>query len=245
MGWYQRRVHGGCSNSWLVRTQNSRSLHKSIMKCLLVFAVALAAAHADHHEMKAAEMGHIQKVEAVKPVLTYAHAQPLAYTYPVAHPYHTPVVYNHVAPKVQEVTQYVKQPDVTKYVAKPYDVEVKSFQPELQKTGCKNFLGFEVPCKTKREAEHHVIPTVYQVPQVYTHVPHVYNTHQVVAHPTVYKHVAVQQPTVYKYNTKVLPGKVHEVEVPTPQLKHVVEKVPVKPLCTNNFGAPVPCVHNE
>merc|ERR1712014_205700 len=217
-------------NSWLVRTQNSRSLHKSIMKCLLVFAVALAAAHADHHhQMKAAEMGHIQKVEEVKPVLTYA--QPLTYTYPVAHPYHTPVVYNHVAPKVQEVTQYVKQPDVTKYVAKPYDVEVKSFQPELQKTGCKNFLGFEVPCKTKREAEHHVIPTVY--------------THQVLAHPTVYKHVAVQQPTVYKYNTKVLPGKVHEVEVPTPQLKHVVEKVPVKPLCTNNFGAPVPCIDNE
>merc|ERR1712045_274758 len=219
-------------------------LHKSIMKCLLVFAVALAAAHADHHEMKAAEMGHIQKVEAVKPVLTYA--QPLTYTYPVAHPYHTPVVYNHVAPKVQEVTQYVKQPDVTKYVAKPYDVEVKSFQPELQKTGCKNFLGFEVPCKTKLEAEHHVVPTVYthQVPQVYTH-PVVYNTHQVVAHPTVYKHVAVQQPPVYKYNTKVLPGKVHEVEVPTPQLKHVVEKVPVKPLCTNNFGAPVPCIDNE
>merc|ERR1711884_702661 len=216
-----------CSNSWLVRTQNSRSLHKSIMKCLLVFAVALAAAHADHHhQMKAAEMGHIQKVEAVKPVLTYA-AQPLTYTYPVAHPYHTPVVYNHVAPKVQEVTQYVKQPDVTKYVPKTYDVEVKSFQPELQKTGCKNFLGFEVPCKTKREAEHHVVPTVYthQVPQVYTHhVPQVY-THPVVHHPTVYKHVAVQQPT--------------------PQLKHVVEKVPVKPLCTNNFGAPVPCIDNE
>merc|ERR1711963_849537 len=168
-----------CSNSWLVRTQNSRSLHKSIMKCLLVFAVALAAAHADHHEMKAAEMGHIQKVEEVKPVLTYAaHAQPLTYTYPVAHPHYTPVVYNHVAPKVQEVTQYVKQPDQVQYVAKPY-------------------------------------------------------------------HVAVQQPTVYKYNTKVLPGKVREVEVPAPQLKHVVEKVPVKPLCTNNFGAPVPCVRNE
>merc|ERR1719394_1975688 len=183
-------------------------------------------------------MGHIQKVEEVKPVLTYAaHVQPLAsssnfssyaYNYPVAHPYHTPVVYNHVAPKVQEVTQYVKQPDQVQYVAKPYDVEVKSFQPELQKTGCKNFLGFEVPCKTKREAEHHVVPTVY--------------THQV---PQVYTHPVVHQPTVYKYNTKVLPGKVHEVEVPTPQLKHVVEKVPVKPLCTNNFGAPVPCIDNE
>merc|ERR1712066_988309 len=210
---------------WLVRTQNSRSLHKSIMKCLLVFAVALSAVHADHHhQMKAAEMGHIQKVEEVKPVLTYA--QPLTYTYPVAHPYHTPVVYNHVAPKVQEVTQYVKQPDQVQYVAKPYDVEVKSFQPELQKTGCKNFLGFEVPCKTKREADHHI-------PTVYTHVPQVYT------------HPVVHQPTVYKYNTKVVPDKVHEVEVPTPQLKHVVEKVPIKPLCTNNFGAPVPCIDNE
>merc|ERR1712024_159069 len=210
----------------------------AIMKCLLVFAVALAAAHADHHhEMKAAEMGHIQKVDEVKPVLTYAAAaHPLAYSYPVAHPYYTPVVYNHVAaqPKVQEVTQYVKQPDVTKYVAKPYDVEVKSFEPELQKTGCKNFLGFEVPCKTKREADHHI-------PTVYTHVPQVY-THQV---PQVYTHPVVHQPTVYKYNTKVVPGKVHEVEVPTPQLKHVVEKVPIKPLCTNNFGAPVPCIDNE
>merc|ERR1712203_911908 len=177
------------------------------------------------------------KAEEVKPVLTYA-AQPLAYSYPVAHPYYTPVVYNHVAaqPKVQEVTQYVKQPDVTKYVAKPYDVEVKSFEPELQKTGCKNFLGFEVPCKTKREAEHHVVPPVYahQVPQVYTH--------QV---PQVYTHQVVHQPTVYKYNTKVLPGKVHEVEVPTPQFRKVVEKVPIKPLCTNNFGAPVPCIDNE
>merc|ERR1712165_451986 len=145
--------------------------------------------------MKAADDGRIKKdggiikFEEVKPVLTYA-AQPLAYSYPVAHPYYTPVVYNHVAPKVEEVTQYVKQPDVTKYVAKPYDVEVKSFEPELQKTGCKNFLGFEVPCKTKREAEHHV-PTVYTVPQVYTH-PVVYNAHHQVAHvaqPTVYKHV--------------------------------------------------------
>merc|ERR1712045_1052739 len=133
--------------------------------------------------MKAAEMGHIQKVEEVKPVLTYA-AQPLTYSYPVAHPYYTPVVYNHVAPKVQEVTQYVKQPDQVKYVAKPYDVEVKVFEPELQKTGCKNFLGFEVPCKTKREADHHV-PTVYTVPQVYAH-PVVYNAHH---------QVAVHQPT--------------------------------------------------
>ena len=54
--------------------------------------------------------------------------------------------------------------------------------------------------------------------------------------------VTYHAPTVVKY--KALPTKVHEIEVPTPQLKKVVEKVPVQPLCTNNFGLPVPCVHN-
>merc|ERR1711948_2434 len=176
--------------------------HISIMKCLLVFAVALAAVSAD--EMMKAE---------VKPVLTYAH-QPLAY--PVAHPYYTPVVYNThqvVAPVVHQKEHVIEyQPEVTKYVAKPYDVEVKVQEPELVKTACKNFLGFHVPCKQKRDtvavtnAVHHVVPTVD------------------------------------KY--KALPTKVHEIEVPTPQLKKVVEKVPVQPLCTNNFGLPVPCVHN-
>merc|ERR1712039_134448 len=167
--------------------------HISIMKCLLVFAVALAAVSAD--EMMKAE---------VKPVLTYAH-QPLAY--PVAHPYYTPVVYN---------THQVVAPVV--------------HQKELVITACKNFLGFHVPCKQKRDtvavtnAVQHVVPTVY------THVPQVH-------YPVTY-----HAPTVVKY--KALPTKVHEIEVPTPQLKKVVEKVPVQPLCTNNFGLPVPCVHN-
>merc|ERR1711948_239259 len=195
--------------------------HISIMKCLLVFAVALVAVRAD--EMMKAE---------VKPVLTYAHAQPLAY--PVAHPYYTPVVYNThhvVAPVVHQKEHVVEyQPEVTKYVAKPYDVEVKVQEPELVKTACKNFLGFHVPCKQKRDtvavtnAVQHVVPTVY------THVPQVH-------YPVTY-----HAPTVVKY--KALPTKVHEIEVPTPQLKKVVEKVPVQPLCTNNFGLPVPCVHN-
>merc|ERR1712039_971801 len=183
--------------------------HISIMKCLLVFAVALAAVSAD--EMMKAE---------VKPVLTYAH-QPLAY--PVAHPYYTPVVYNThqvVAPVVHQKEHVVEyQPEVTKYVAKPYDVEVKVQEPELVKTACKNFLGFHVPCKQKRD-------TVA-----------VTNAVQHVHYPVTY-----HAPTVVKY--KALPTKVHEIEVPTPQLKKVVEKVPVQPLCTNNFGLPVPCVHN-
>jgi len=192
------------------------------MKCLLVFAVALAAVRAE--EMK-----------VVKPVLTYA-ATPLAYNYPVANQYYTPVVYNThkivtpVAAPVKEVT-YEYQPEVTKYVAKPYDVEVKFQEPELVKTLCKNNQGFHVPCRQKRDtvavapaaAVHHsYFPTVYNVPQV--HYPVAYHT-----------------PTVVKY--KALPTKVHEIEVPTPQFKKVVEKVPVQPLCTNDMGHPVVCAH--
>jgi len=199
----------------------------------LVFAVALAAVRAEDVKL----VKPVEDIKLVKPVLTYA--QPLHY--PVAHQYYTPIVYNThkvvtpvvqkvatpvvqkvitpVAAPVKEVT-YEYQPEVTKYVAKPYDVEVKVQEPELVKTNCKNFLGFEVPCKQKREAEHHV-PTVYTIPQV--HYP-----------------VTYHQPTVVKY--KALPTKVHEIEVPTPQFKKVVEKIPVQPLCTNNYGMPVPCI---
>jgi len=200
------------------------------MKCLLVFAVVLAAVRAEEMMMK--------EMKVVKPVLTYA--QPLAY--PVAHPYYSPVVYNThkvvtpvVAAPVKEVT-YEYQPVQTKYVAKPYDVEVKSFEPELVKTLCKNNKGFHVPCRQKRDTtvvaaaapsvHHSYIPTVYKaVPQVHYPVAYPYHT-----------------PTVVKY--KALPTKVHEIEVPTPQLKKVVQKVPVQPLCTNDAGFPVPCAHN-
>merc|ERR1712186_263034 len=163
--------------------------HISIMKCLLVFAVALAAVSAD-------EMMKAEEVKVVKPVLTYAHAHPLAY--PVAHPYYTPVVYNThqvVAPVVQQKEHVIEyQPEVTKYVAKPYDVEVKVQEPELVKTACKNFLGFHVPCKQKRDT---------------------------VAVTNAVQHVV---PAVVKY--KALPTKVHEIEVPTPQLKKVSRRSP-------------------
>ena len=96
-----------------------------------------------------------EEMKVVKPVLTYA-ATPLAYNYPVANQYYTPVVYNThkvvtpVAAPVKEVT-YEYQPEVTKYVAKPYDVEVKFQEPELVKTLCKNNQGFHVPCRQKRD----------------------------------------------------------------------------------------------
>lgn len=209
------------------------------MKCLLVFAVALAAVRAE--EMAVAEE---MPVAEEKPVLTYA--SPLAYAhhplaYPVAHPYYSPVVYNThkvvtpVAAPVKEVT-YAYQPVETKYVAKPYnvDVHVKEFEPV--KTLCKNFLGFSTPCRQKRDtvavapAVHHsYVPTVYNVPRV--------------TYPVAYQHpVAYHTPTVVKY--KALPTKVHEIEVPTPQLRKVVEKIPLQPLCTNNFGFPVACADN-
>lgn len=35
--------------------------------------------------------------------------------------------------------------------------------------------------------------------------------------------------------------KVHEIEVPTAVYKHVVEKVPIAPLCQNHRGLAVPC----
>jgi len=198
------------------------------MKCLLVFAVVLAAIRAEE----------VKVVEAVKP---------LTYAYPAAHPFYTPIVYNThqvvtptvaVAPAKEVVHEY--QP--VQYVAKPqpYDVEIKVKEFEPVKTGCKNFLGFEVPCKQKRDtvaveaakapvavaavAPVHTFPTVYHQPAVY-HQPIVYH-----------------QPTVHK--TKVLPTKVHEIPVATPQFKKVVEKVPLQPLCTNNWGMAVPCVHS-
>ena len=206
-----------------------------------MFAVALAAVRAE--EMAVAEE---MPVAEEKPVLTYA--SPLAYAhhpfaYPVAHPYYSPVVYNThkvvtpVAAPVKEVT-YEYQPEVTKYVAKPYDVEVKFQEPELVKTLCKNNQGFHVPCRQKRDtvavapaaAVHHsYFPTVYNVPRV--------------TYPVAYQHpVAYHTPTVVKY--KALPTKVHEIEVPTPQLRKVVEKIPLQPLCTNNFGFPVACADN-
>jgi len=197
------------------------------MKCLLVFAVALAAVRAEE----------VKVVEAVKPL---THVQPLTYAYPAAHPFYTPIVYNShkvVTPVVAPAKEVVHEYQPVQYVAKPepYDVEVKSVEFEPVKTNCKNFLGFEVPCKQKRDtvaveaakvpvAPVHALPTVYHQPAVY-HQPIVYH-----------------QPTVYK--TKVLPAKKVEIPVPTPQFKKVVEKIPLQPLCTNNWGMAVPCVHN-
>merc|ERR1712193_603655 len=102
--------------------------------------------------------------------------------------------------------QVVHQPIQYKYVPKEVPVEVKSFEPELVETGCKNSFGNPVPCHisglAKRSADEEAAPAA--VPLVYGGSPY--------AHPLV----TVAEP------------KVHEIEVPTITYKHVVEKVPIQ-----------------
>lgn len=140
---------------------------------------------------------------AVLPALHYPYAfgAPLTYTVPAIQP-----------------IQY-------KYVPKEYEVEVKSFQPEVQATGCVNVFGTPVPCREKREAdeEEAAAPAAtVQLPYYYAGYP--YGLHYPAA------------PVV----TYAAP-KVHEIEVPTPVLKHTVEKIPLQPLCQNHLGLAVPC----
>ena len=52
-------------------------------------------------------------------------------------------------------------------------------------------------------------------------------------HPLTYSYPYVQY--------QALEPKVHEIEVPTPKFKTVVEKVPIQPACQNMYGFPVPC----
>merc|ERR1719463_931360 len=116
------------------------------MKCLLVFAVALAAVRAEE----------VKVVEAVKPL---THVQPLTYAYPAPHPFYTPIVYNShkvVTPVVAPAKEVVHEYQPVQYVAKPepYDVEVESAK---------------VPV-----APVHALPTVYHQPAVY-HQPIVYH----------------------------------------------------------------------
>lgn len=52
-------------------------------------------------------------------------------------------------------------------------------------------------------------------------------------HPLTYSYPYVQY--------QALEPKVHEIEVPTPKFKTVVEKIPIQPACQNMYGIPVPC----
>jgi hypothetical protein len=66
---------------------------------------------------------------------------------------------------------------IFQYVAKPYEVPIKKVEFVVEKTGCKNSFGNDVPCrKSKREAQE-VIDTPVEIP-VETPVvtPVVYNS---------------------------------------------------------------------
>ena len=94
-----------------------------------------------------------------------------------------------------------------KYVPKEYEVEVKSFQPELVQTGCVNSFGTPVPCREKRsadeaeqtevkvEAPYYYAPTIYGAPAV---APLTYTHH--VAAP-----VALSHPLTYAVSILGLP----------------------------------------
>ena len=93
-----------------------------------------------------------------------------------------------------------------------------------------------MPCREKREAEEET--KTLELP--YYYAPTIYNHH--VAHPYALSaplayHAPIAAPVTYTVPEPV----VKEIEVPTPTYKHVVEKVPLQPLCQNHLGLAVPC----
>jgi len=128
---------------------HSRSHRARIkMKSLLVCFALVAVAFGE--EEKAAE--------APKAVL------PLAYGLPYA--YHHPLTYT--IPAIQPI-QY-------KYVPKEVEIEVKSYQPEVQETGCVNSFGTPVPCRARRDAdEEEAAPAAPAVEAPYYYAPSIYS----------------------------------------------------------------------
>merc|ERR1712025_2267 len=99
-----------------------------------------------------------------------------------------------------------------KYVPKEYEVPVKTIEFVAPETGCTNVNGNPVPCRAKRDAEEGDAAPV--VPAIFPGFYH---------HPYAYPYAAA--PVTYKIPEPV----VHEIEVPTPVIKKVVEKVPLLP----------------
>merc|ERR1712080_85995 len=125
----------------LLSTQSSNK-NEVPAGCFSVVAVAFAA-----------------EEEATKPLLLPA----LGYPYGgLAHPY----AYAHPTVQVAAPEITLPAPIQYKYVPKEVEIEVKSFQPELVKTGCLNNFGNPVPCflpgeaRKKRSAEETPAATV-------------------------------------------------------------------------------------
>merc|ERR1712154_557713 len=188
-------------------TQSS-NLNQTKMKSLLVCLSVVAVAFADE--------------EAAAPAVLPAFGYPYA-AYPYAHAYHA-------APAIT-----LPSPVQYQYVPKEVEIEVKTFQPELVETGCKNSFGTPVPCfqageaRKRRDAEEAaaVVPAA-TLPLAYAGFPgHLGYPY---AHHVAYPHVTYAKPVV------------QEIEVPTPVYKQVVEKVPLQPLCQNHLGLAVRCL---
>ena len=100
-----------------------------------------------------------------------------------------------------------------KYVPKEYEVEVKSFQPELVQTGCVNSFGTPVPCREKRSADEAAEETPIKVEAPYYYAPTIYGAAAVA--PLTYTHhvaapVALSHPLTYAVSFTGLPT--HNVE---------------------------------
>merc|ERR1712212_1448743 len=184
-----------------------------LLVCFSVVAVALA------------------EEEAAKPALLPALGYPYAFGgYPYAYA-HAPVQV--AAPEIT-----LPAPVQYKYVPNEVEIEVKSFQPELVETGCKNSFGNPVPCflpgeaRKKRSADEETPAAT--VPLV---APHFYGGYG--AYPYAH-HLAA--PYFAAPKVTIPDPIVKEIPVNTPVYKQVVEKVPIQPACQNGLGFAVPCL---
>merc|ERR1711973_753015 len=188
----------------------ARTKMKSLLVCMSIVAVAFA------------------EKEAPKPLLLSALGYPYGgYPYAYAHPT--------VQGAAPEIT--LPAPIQYKYVPKEVEIEVKSFQPELVKTGCLNSFGNPVPCflpgeaRKKRSADETPAVTVPLAAAPFA-APYYYGGYPYAA------------PAPYFAAPKVtIPDPiVKEIPVNTPVYKQVVEKVPIQPACQNGLGFAVPCL---
>merc|ERR1711997_830108 len=187
----------------------ARTKMKSLLVCLSVVAVAFAEEEA-----------------AAKPVLLPALGYPYA---GLAHPY----AYAHPTVQVAAPEITLPAPIQYKYVPNEVEIEVKSFQPELVKTGRLNSFGNPVPCflpgeaRKKRSADETPAATV-----------------PLAAAPYFYGGYPYAAPAPYFAAPKVtIPAPiVKEIPVNPPVYKQVVEKVPIQPACQNGLGFAVPCL---
>merc|ERR1712172_77128 len=137
---------------------------------------------------------------------------------------------------------YPPCPNSTQICPNEVEFEVKSFQPELVQTGCVNHFGNAVPCfqageaRRKRSADETPAATEVLAATPLA-APYFYGGYggSPYAHHLAAPYFAAPKVTIPEPIVKEIPYNVH---VP----KHVVEKVPVQPVCQNGAGLLVPCL---